>query len=443
VSAVSAIAALDSVGSLQRVLYRTAKAQPSRKFHALADKVHRRDVLRRAWVDVASNGGAAGVDGVTITDIEEAGVAGFLDVLHVELAEGRWCPTPVRRVEIPKPDGTTRPLGIPTVRDRVVQAALKIVLEPIFEADFQPCSFGFRPKRSAHHALNTIMDAAWDGHRVVVEADITKFFDNVDHDRLLAMVRQRVIDRKILGWLAAILRAGICTGDELLSSDTGTPQGGVISPLLANVYLNRLDRHWQTRHRGLGQLVRYADDLVIMCRWRSQANRALAVLEHELDDLGLRLHPDKTTIVNLVNGEGFDFLGFHHHWAKAPGRNLWFLARWPSKRAMARARQRIRELTARRLVGAPVASIIGRLNRFLAGWAGYFRHGNSARSFDKLQAHAKTRIAIFLGIKHQRGRWWGQRIVYSHPTELGLYQLVGTVKAPRPHQWRHQPRRAG
>ena len=316
----SAIATLDSVGALQRVLYRTAKAQPSRRFHALADKVHRIDVLRRAWVDVASNRGAAGVDGVTIAEIEETGVSGFLDQLCVELAEGRWRPTPVRRVEIPKPDGTTRPLGIPTVKDRVVQAALKVVLEPIFEADFQPCSFGFRPKRSAHQALNTIMDAAWDGYRVVVEADITKFFDNVDHDRLLAMVRERVIDRKILNMLAAILRAGICAGDELLASDTGTPQGGVISPLLANVYLNRLDRNWQTHHRGLGQLVRYADDLVIMCRWRSQGQRALQVLEHEMEQLGLRLHPDKTGIVYLLDREGFDFLGFHHRWAKAsPG----------------------------------------------------------------------------------------------------------------------------
>lgn len=439
----SAIATLDSVGALQRVLYRTAKAQPSRRFHALMDKVYRPDVLRRAWVDVASNRGAAGVDGVTITDIEENGVAGFLDVLRVELEEGRWRPTPVRRVEIPKPDGTKRPLGIPTVRDRVVQSALKLVLEPIFEADFQPCSFGFRPKRSAHHALNTIMDAAWDGCRVVVEADITKFFDNVDHDRLLALVRERVIDRKILNMLAGLLRAGVCVGDELLSSDTGTPQGGVISPLLANIYLNRLDKNWQRQHRGLGQLVRYADDLVIMCRWRSQGQRALAVLEHEMGLLGLQLHPDKTRIVYLADGEGFDFLGFHHRWAKAPGRNLWFLARWPSTRAMARARQRIRELTARALTAAPVEAVIGRLNRFLAGWAGYFRHGNSARCFDKLQSHAKNRIAIFLGIKHQRGRWFGRRIVYAHPTELGLYQLVGTVKAPRPHQWRHRPRRAG
>jgi RNA-directed DNA polymerase len=400
-------------------------------------------VLARAWVDVASNGGAAGVDGVTIADIEQAGVAELLDDLQRELAEGRWRPQPVRRVEIPKPDGTTRPLGIPTVRDRVVQAALKIVLEPIFEADFLPCSFGFRPKRSAHDALNTIMDAAWEGSKVVVEADITKFFDNVDHDRLVAMLRERVVDRKVLRWVELILRSGVLVGGELLSSDTGTPQGGVISPLLANVYLHRLDRVWQTRHRGLGRLVRYADDLVIVCRWRSQAERALAVLEHELAGLGLRLHPDKTSIVDLAHGEGFDFLGFHHRWVKAPGRNLWFLARWPSRRSMARARQRLRELTARALIAAPTEQIIVRLNRFLAGWAGYFRHGNSARCFDKLQAHARTRIAIFLSIKHQRGRRWGKRVVYDHPTELGLYRLVGTVKAPRPHQWRHQPRRAG
>ena len=442
-SAHAAIATPGSVGALQRVLYRAAKADASRRFHALSDKVYRPDVLARAWVDVASNGGAAGVDGVTINEIEEAGVAGFLDDLQAELADGRWRPAPVRRVEIPKADGTTRPLGIPTVRDRVVQAALKIVLEPVFEADFLPCSFGFRPKRLAHDALNTIMDAAWDGSRVVVEADITRFFDTVDHDRLLAMVGERVVDRRVLRWIELILRSGALVGGELLSSDTSTPQGGVISPLLANVYLHRLDRIWQTRHRGLGRLVRYADDLVIVCRWRSQAERALVVLEHELADLGLSVHPGKTSIVELRKGQGFDFLGFHHRWVKAPGRSLWFLARWPSRRSMARARQRIRELTARALIAAPTDAVIARLNRFLAGWAGYFRHGNSARSFDKLQAHAKLRVAIFLGIKHQRGRWWGQRVVYSNPTELGIYRLVGTVKAPRPHRWRHQPRRAG
>jgi RNA-directed DNA polymerase len=210
------------------------------------------------------------------------------------------------------------------------------------------------------------------------------------------------------------------------------------------VYLHRLDRIWQTRHRGLGRLVRYADDLVIVCRWRSEEERALAVLEHELAELGLQLHADKTSIVDLAHGEGFDFLGFHHRWVKAVyTRNVWSWASWPSRRSMARARQRLRGAHRPNVDRAPTEPIIARFNRFPARWAGYFPHGNSARCFDKLQAHARTRIAIFLSIKHQRGRWWGKRVVYDHPTELGLYRLVGTVKAPRPHQWRHQPRRAG
>ncbi len=283
----TAMATRDKVAELQRALYRAAKDSPDRRFHALYDKVHRRDVLWRAWGNVARNNGAAGVDGVTIAEIEEAGVGRFLDDLAVELAEGRWRPTPVRRVEIPKPDGRTRPLGIPTVRDRVVQAAMKIVLEPIFEADFSPSSFGFRPKRSAHQALNTIMDETWQGRLVVVEADIASFFDNVDHDLLLDAVAERVVDRKILKAIRALLAAGVFVGEQLLSTDTGTPQGGVISPLLANVYLHRLDRAWETRHRGLGRLIRYADDLVIVCRYESQAERALAVLREELDRLGL------------------------------------------------------------------------------------------------------------------------------------------------------------
>jgi len=223
VSAVRAIATLDTVAELQRRLYRAAKASPDRRFHALYDKVHRRDVLWRAWVNVARNDGAAGADGVTIAEIEDGGVGPFLDGLAVELAEGAWRPTPVRRVEIPKPDGRTRPLGIPTIRDRVVQAALKIVLEPIFEADFHPDSFGFRPKRSAHKALNRIMDEAWAGRRVVVEADIASFFDEVDHDILMAALAERVVDRKVLKAIRALLRAGVLVGEQLLSSELGTP----------------------------------------------------------------------------------------------------------------------------------------------------------------------------------------------------------------------------
>lgn len=437
-SARRAMATRDKVAELQRALYRAAKASPDRRFHALYDKVHRRDVLWRAWVNVARNGGAAGVDGVTIAAIEEAGVGPFLDDLAAELAEGRWRPTPVRRVEIPKPDGRTRPLGIPTVRDRVVQAALKIVLEPIFEADFAASSFGFRPKRSAHHALNTAMDEAWAGRRVVVEADIASFFDEVDHDLLLGALAERVIDRKVLKAIRALLGAGVLVGEQLLSSDTGTPQGGVISPLLANVYLHRLDRKWERRHRGLGRLIRFADDLVIVCRYESQAARALVVLQEELTRLGLRIQPAKTGIVNLKHGEGFDFLGFHHRWVAAERRpGVHFLARWPSRRAMARARTRIRDLTARSQLRRPIAAVVADLNQFLIGWRGYFRHGNSAASFDALEHFLTERLVLFISKKHQRrGRWFGRRVLFGSPNRLGLVSLAGTISAPRPNRWR-------
>jgi RNA-directed DNA polymerase len=438
VSATTAIATLDKVAELQRALYRAAKASPDRRFHALYDKVHRRDVLWRAWVNVARNGGAAGVDGVTITEIEEAGVSPFLDDLAVELAEGRWRPTPVRRVEIPKPDGRTRPLGIPTIRDRVVQAAMKIVLEPIFEADFHPDSFGFRPKRSAHQALNTIMDEAWVGRRVVVEADIASFFDEVDHDILLSALAERVVDRKILKAVRALLGAGVFVGEQLLSTDTGTPQGGVISPLLANVYLHRLDREWGRRHRGLGRLIRYADDLVIVCRYESQAEQALVVLQEELARLGLRVQPTKTRVVNLKHGEGFDFLGFHLRWVASRHRpGVHFLARWPSRRSMARARDRIRELTGRNLLPRPIEAVVGSINRFLRGWGAYFRHGNSSASFDAIEYFVAERMVLFISNKHQKpGRWFGRRMLFESPTRLGLVRLAGTVSAPRPNRWR-------
>lgn len=436
----TAMATQDKVAELQRALYRAAKDSPDRRFHALYDKVHRRDVLWRAWGNVARNNGAAGVDGVTIAEIEQAGVGRFLDDLAVELAEGGWRPMPVRRVEIPKPDGRTRPLGIPTVRDRVVQAAMKIVLEPIFEADFSPSSFGFRPKRSAHHALNTIMDETWQGRLVVVEADIASFFDNVDHDPLLDAVAERVVDRKILKAIRALLAAGVFVGEQLLSTDTGTPQGGVISPLLANVYLHRLDRVWETRHRGLGRLIRYADDLVIVCRYESQAERALVVLREELDRLHLAVAPAKTRIVNLKphHGEGFDFLGFHLRWVPSdttPGG--WFLARWPSKRAVSRARDRIREHTALDRQPWPVDQVVGSLNRFLTGWGAYFRHGNSTAQFAAIDYFVNERMMLFISKKHQRdGRWYGRRVLYNSPNRLGLVRLEGTVLAPRPNRWR-------
>jgi len=243
---------------LQHALYRAAKADPGRRFHALGDKVHRRDVLERAWEDVRRNRGAAGIDRITIADVEEYGVSRLLDEVAAALREGRWRPLPARRVFIPKPGSSERrPLSIPSVADRVVQAAVKIVLEPIFEADMLACSFGFRPRRAAHDALQVLIDESWRGRRWVVETDIANCFEAIPHEGLIRAVQERVSDRSVLKLLRAMLRAGVMSDGQVRRSVTGTPQGGVISPLMANVYLHRIDRAWNVRQHGV--LVRFAD----------------------------------------------------------------------------------------------------------------------------------------------------------------------------------------
>jgi group II intron reverse transcriptase/maturase len=276
----------DRVRALQHALYRTAKADPDRRFHALFDKVHRRDVLDRAWEDVRRNRGAAGIDRVSLADAEEYGVSRLLGELAAELREKRYRPLPARRVFIPKP-GTAekRPLSIPAVRDRVVQAALKIVLEPVFEAGFLPVSFGFRPRRSAHDALQVLIDESWQGRRWVVETDIASCFESIPHDRLMQAIGERVCDRAVLVLIRTLLRAGVMEDGSLRRSVSGTPQGGPLSPLLCNVYLHRLDRAWQAGEHGV--LVRYADDAVTMCQTREQAEAALARLTDLLAGLGL------------------------------------------------------------------------------------------------------------------------------------------------------------
>jgi RNA-directed DNA polymerase len=244
---------------LQRTLYRAAKADPGRRFHALYDKVHRRDVLERAWVEVRRNGGASGIDSTTIADVEEYGASRLLDELAADLRAEMYRPLPARRVWIPKPGSSEqRPLSIPAVRDRVVQAAVKIVIEPVFEADFLPCSFGFRPKRGAHDALQVLIDETWRGRRWIVETDIASCFEAIPHDKLMLAVEERVVDRHVLKLLRAMLRAGVMEDGTVTRTASGTPQGGVVSPLLANIYLHRVDRAWQTA--GVGVLVRYADD---------------------------------------------------------------------------------------------------------------------------------------------------------------------------------------
>jgi RNA-directed DNA polymerase len=324
----------DKVREPQRALYRAAKADPERRFHALYDKVHRRDVLERAWALVRANRGAAGIDRITLSQVERYGIDRLLDELAADLQAERYRPLPARRVFIPKPGSREqRPLSIPAVRDRIVQAALKTAIEPIFEADFVECSFGFRPRRSAHDALQVLVDEAWRGRRWVVETDIASCFEAIPHDRLVAAVEERICDRKLLKLTRALLRAGVMEQGAVRRSVTGTPQGGVVSPLLCNVYLHRLDRVWQTH--GCGVLVRYADDLVVMCRSKGEAERALAALKAVLAELGLELKEAKTRIVHLCEGgEGLDFLGFHHRWVRARGprvRHVTFLARWPSR----------------------------------------------------------------------------------------------------------------
>jgi group II intron reverse transcriptase/maturase len=376
----------DKVRELQVKLYLAAKRSPNRRFHALWDRIHRRDVLGRAWRQVRENRGAAGVDRTTIAQIEMNGVEAFLDELQQELREQRYRPRPVRRVQIPKPGRSeTRPLGIPAVRDRVVQTAAKIVIEPIFEADFRGCLFGFRPKRSAH-ALDAIRREVMRGRRWVVDADIRGFFDALDREILMQLVCERISDRRVLKLLRAWLRAGVLDGQTLMHPETGTPQGGVISPLLANVYLNALDRAWEDGHGGLGVLVRYADDLVVLCRTKSQAEAALLQLRALLAKLGLELADAKTRLVCVNDdGEGFDFLGFHHRMVESfskPG--VRFLARWPSARATQAARARIRELTDRRLLLMPVEDVVANLNRFWpagpATFAGATPRSSSTRS---------------------------------------------------------------
>lgn len=433
----TAVGSLDPVRALQHTLYRSAKADPGRRFHALRDKVYRRDVLWRAWVAVRRNNGAPGVDETTLGQIEDYGVERFLDELAEDLQNERWRPLPARRVLIPKSGSSEkRPLSIPVVGDRVVQAAVKIVLEPIFEAQFLPCSFGFRPKRSTHDALQVLVDESWRGNRWVVETDIANCFSAIGHEKLMAAVEERVSDQGMLKLLRAVLRAGVMAGGSVRREVTGAAQGGPLSPLLCNVYLHRLDRAWDTNAHGV--LVRYCDDLVVMCRSRRQAEAALARLVVLLGELGLEVKESKTRIVHLVEGgKGVDFLGFHNRLVRGwtpRSAHLVFLARWPSRKAVQHARDRIRSITARHRMLLPTEHIVGELNLFLRGWAGYFRYGNSALLFGQIRNYALSRLALLLSKRgNRRHAWgWGMAQVLASPDHLGLISLDGIVVPPRP-----------
>jgi len=424
------------VRGLQRRLYMCAKRSGTRRFHALRHLVCRGDVLAEAWERVKRNRGAAGIDGESLEMIEREGVDSFLRELQQRLQTGRYRPLPVRRRYIPKPDGTKRPLGIPTVRDRVAQMAVKIVIEPLFEADFRECSYGFRPRRSATQALETIRVVGGRGHRYVVDGDIKSFFDMIDHEILMERVKRRISDRRVLKLLRRWLKAGVMEEGSVRNAVLGTSQGGVISPLLANIYLNALDGIWERQCGHLGKLVRYADDFVVLCRTRAQANEALRRLGIIMARLRLRLHPEKTRIVELGLGkQGFVFLGCYMRLVLSHFKHRVYLFRWPSPKAMNRIRERIRELTDRRRWAGikDIREVILEVNPVLRGWGNYFRTGNASNKFQQVDLYVRDRL---VGLLAKRGgdrrkpfdarKWTVSRFANEH----GLHRLLGTVRYP-------------
>src|SRR3954453_15341750 len=397
---------LDKVRALQRTLYRCAKQEPERRFHALYGHVHRMDVLRRARAGVCANRGAPGVDGVTVDAVAPAGVGAFLQDLAERLRTHTYRPSVLRRVQIPKPGrpGEFRPLSITTVADRVVMTAAKLVLEPIFEAQFTEASYGFRPKRSAIDACEAVRVAANQRREWVFEADIRDCFGTIDHEALMVQVARHVVDRSMLKLIRAWLRMGVLENGVTAPTGAGAPQGSPISPLLANVAMHVLDEAWQGPGRRLGTLVRYCDDFVVLSSPQERAQRARDLVATVLAQLGMRLDPEKSSIVCLSGGrQGFVSLGFHHQKVESwKWRGRHYLHRWPSDRAMAVLRDKIRTATARSRTERPVAAVVADLNPVLRGWAGYFRHGNSGRKFNAVDGYVHERLAIFTSRKHGR-----------------------------------------
>lgn len=432
----------ETVRALQRKLYLKAKYQSGFRFYSLYDKVYRGDVLQRAYDLVKKNKGSPGIDGETFETIESGtGRAAYLQEIKQALKAGSYRAMPVKRVDIPKPNGETRPLGIPCIKDRIVQMAVKLVIEPIFEADFDPHSYGFRPRRSAHQAMDDIKQGLLKGHVQLIDADLSKYFDTIPHDKLLKTVAQRIVDGPLLSLLRQWLKVRIIRVEK--SRETlvgggkkarkGTPQGGVISPLLANIYLNLLDRVWargELAEKHKARLVRYADDIVILCA--GDTTLAYDRLQKILSKLELQLNEEKTQIRD-ARREKFDFLGYSIHMAKAKQSGKYFPLVEPSDKAMQSIKQKIKYYTRRDMNPVPIDVIVAKLNQSVRGWSNYFYYGHGHRKMKRIKYYLGESLRLHLRYRHKlknRGAAYS-RFPYSY-----IHDCLGLYKVPTSPTWK-------
>ena len=433
----------ETIRTLQRKLYAKAKQEPAYRFYALYDKISREDILKHAWRLVRANRGSPGVDGISFEAIESGmGIETFLRELAQDLKDKTYRAQPVRRVMILKEDGSLRPLGIPTIRDRVAQMAVKLIIEPIFEADFCAHSYGFRPKRSAHDAVDDIANTLWAGYTQVIDADLSKYFDSIPHAKLLSVVAERIVDGGILHLIKQWLKAPVIGEDDNgvkrnvgggKANSKGTPQGGVISPLLSNCYLHILDRIWQRRHlKGKLQahLVRYADDFVVLCR--RDVEEPLKVVRHVLERLGLSLNEAKTRIVDATEGS-FNFLGFSIRMSRGMRTGKPYPNVRPSEKSLMKIKTKLTQLTGRELTPIALEKIVGKVNRSLQGWVNYFHHRNSNQVLEKVKTHVEQRLRTHLMKRHKvKDRGMGEGRFPS----VDLYRRYGLYKIPTVAGWK-------